>query len=225
MQVDTPSQQKKSKISGTSGASLGGKLFMGYQIPVLRQYVHNVTLGYACIDLLSPPSGATWGVFNDRDVKEDMTDALLDNFRENFVDNCSDATAINVAVMPGWITLKPGQLPKTVNNLVINTVPALEFTEQGAEAILPSNLWMLSGNHRRRALKKYLDEFAQELEEVKASVQMPVDEDASHDAMFEQLAEKQNATKKVIPELEEKLASERKWVVRLIDRGTSRFCA
>jgi hypothetical protein len=59
---------------------------------------------------------------------------------------------------------------------------------------------MLSGNHRRYALRKYLNDFAQQLKKIKAGMQKPVNKKASHDARFKfkQLAENQNIIRKVI---------------------------
>jgi hypothetical protein len=216
----------------TTTAKVDDKTFMGLNIRMLREKIEKATMGYMRIDLINPPPGSYWGQFNNREIMENQVKPLLKDFVENWVDNCCDAHAIEVAVKPGWLVLNPRdpKVPIKVNGMDIMNVPALEFTREGADAIIENNLWMLGGNHRREALRRFLDDIAKKISELKAGI-AKLQED-QHKAGLPGASEYSGYTiekdkegdrlQREIEELEEKIATDRMWVVRLIDRGAPR---
>lgn len=56
---------------------------------------------------------------------------------------------------------------KAIDGKGIKNVPVIEFTEAGLAAIKQDKLVMLGGNHRRKALRLYIDSLKRELEDDK----------------------------------------------------------
>lgn len=234
MDVDTADKNPE-EMGPDTGTKVkpDNKTFMGFDIAVLRDKIRKATMGYMRIDLISPPPGAIWGTFNDRKILESMVLPLLQNYGDTWVDNCCEARAIEVAVKPSWLVLDPRdpeKVPTAVNGKHVDDVPILEFTPEGARETLDDNLWMLGGNHRREALRRHLDGIAKRVEEMKAAVQKLQDDqhkgglpctgaysgfDFEKDQEGDKLVE-------AIEVLEKKMATDRKWIVRLIDRGAPR---
>jgi hypothetical protein len=198
-------------------------LFNGYEITTLREKKRGAELGMLSMKLFEPPAGAHWGQFNDRPVDGKAVKELVSDF-ERLVDNCTDGTAIDIAVKKAW--LDPGVvLHKTVEGMRIAEVHELKFTEAGQAAIAPDNLWILGGNHRREAVQVYVNEKKRERDVAKKrleshggkskSVGGGGDEEGSATRELEEL-------KAAVKKLEEAIAKASVWVVKVYDRGEVR---
>lgn len=203
---------------GGASVAVDRHLFMGYDITMLRGKIHGALLGYMRINLINPPEGAHWGQFNDRAIREDWIRDLSNDYRDTFVDNCSDRRAIDIAVKTGWLAMDAKKIPSTPNGKKIGEMPMLEFNKVGAEEVKPKNLWMLGGNHRRVALTGHLDKIRSEIKELKEilaaqqAVQVSGGFKGTLDVEGNKILER-------IGLLEEKVEREEQWVVRLFDRG------
>lgn len=191
--------------------------FGGVSITLLREQKKAAELGYVSMNLLEPPEGAHWGEFNDRKVDPDWVSTLLKSF-ENNLDNCTDQTAVEAAVKKSWLK-NPDQIIPSVEGKLIQSIPKLEFTDEGKTAILPKNLWMLGGNHRREALIQLVTKWKAQLKEKRKQIgKMEAEEQSGIGGTIddeEELESLQKSTKK----LEELIRSSSVWVVRLYDRG------
>ena len=223
MDVDVAGEDAPEDEGSKKPTKIDSTMFMGYTLRKIRGIVNSATIGYMRVDMINPPPGAFWGMFNDHAIRESWIEELLKDYRESMVDNCVEFRAIDLAVKPEWLTIDPygekTKLPKTIGGDLITDVPALEFTEEGAEAILPDNLWMLSGNHRRVALRRHLEQLTKEVEELKEECRVLEMEQVKNGFNAEINGRRNVLMKEDIPELETKIAHQRLWAARVIDRG------
>jgi hypothetical protein len=194
--------------------------FMTFPLERLRGKKDEAFIGYLSIDLYDPPKEATWGRYNDRIVNQRWVRELVEDFRKN-VDNCTNEDALEVAVRREWIQNADDILP-TVNDKSIEEVPMMEFTREGKEALQPDNLIMLGGNHRRIALKTYVEEIKEQLEVMK--VKLKAKEEAAHKSsdITGPIGQELRQVKEQVEKLEKRLGTSQKWVVRLYDIGEER---
>ncbi|KAH9048595.1 hypothetical protein EDB83DRAFT_2522862 [Lactarius deliciosus] len=207
-----PRSQKNQKLPATElGDGRDGAEFGGFQKSELREKKKAAELGYLSINIVDPPEGAFWGKFNDRKVDEQWVNNLVTSFTEN-LENCTDVTAIEVAVKKTWVK-NLDSIMSTVDRHQLSEVPDIEFTDEGKEAIARGNLWMLGGNHRRKALTKYRKMKSEELKTMKNQVGKMETE-----ALADEARKELDTAKKAVKRLEETVAASSTWVIRLYDR-------
>ena len=136
------------------GAGAEEQVFFGVDLTTLKNYKREAKLGYMKMNLVNPPSGAFWGKFNNRAVSEEWVQSLHNSFVKE-MDNCADDHSIDVVLDPAWLA-NPDALLQSIDGMKIEDVPEISFTGTGAAMIKKNNLWMLSGNHRRFALARYI---------------------------------------------------------------------
>jgi hypothetical protein len=197
---------------------LTAQTFMGYDITMLRGKIHEAFMGYMKINLIHPPKGSHWGQFNDRPIELPWIAGLVNDFKEEFVDNCSTLRAIEVGVKPAWLTIKVGDIPNTSEGLTMDKIPMLELSAVGKTEVLPENLWFFGGNHRREALKQYLEELGKDVKALEEDVTKVLKEQSEEFQNDKEITG--NKTERIAKVLKEKIAREEMWVVRLYDRGT-----
>jgi hypothetical protein len=191
--------------------------FSGCELTKLRELKKAAELGFMSLDIVNPPRGAYWGKFNDRQLKDEWVNKLAEDFNSK-LDNCTDGTAIEVAVKKEWLK-DVNKIHRTVEGLTIQEVEVMDFTEEGKREIAMNNLWMLGGNHRRAALTLYLTSKRQELEEtqkqigtIKAEKRQGVEGTEEQDIA---------SLKMEVEKLEDKIKTSTHWVVKLYDKGRS----
>lgn len=174
------------------------------------------------MNVLKPPDGAMWGRFNDRTVHEPWQNRLVELF-EAKLDNCTDKTAMEVAVKKEW--LKYPDAPVTsVEGRVINDVPFMELSDIGKQELETvkvsgpgkkwGELWFLGGNHRRGALEIFVERIEDELKQNAKQIERI---EASGEDKEEDLEELRSRAEKLTADLD----ATQQWVVKLYDRGTS----
>ena len=194
-----------------------GENFLGVDLAEVRKVKKAAKIGYMAFPLYPPPAGAHWGEFNNRKMEEDAIEQMLVSFK-GAIDFCSDLCAIDVAVKRHWVENIGEALADSVEGFKMHQLPVVTFSEQGKKEILPRNLWMLSGNHRRETLKRYVDELVEEIKELhkkikdikggKTEAELSTDKNWEIETVKAAIAEKQKMVDK-----------SKKWVVRLYDRG------
>lgn len=162
------------------------------------------------MNLLEPPQGAHWGEFNDRKVDNKWVARLAAGFLSH-LDNCTDETAIELAVKKEWLKDASKAL-KTVEGREMKDICAMEFTAEGLQAISNNNLWILGGNHRRAALRVYMNEKVKALQQARA-------ESEALEAEGDAKKGEQEEAKKRIGRVAEEIDAASQWVVKLYDRG------
>lgn len=173
-------------------------------------------IGYMSIGIYPPPEGAFWGEFNNRMIQEEWIEGMTVGF-EKHIDNCADGCAMDMAVRREWID-NIEVVRRTVEGSRIHLVPEVSFTEEGKKAIIPENLWMLSGNHRRETLTRYLDKLTDDIEKIEMKIKkikgskdvVDLDKEKKRDV---------DGAKAAIAKKQEIISKSTKWVVRLYDRG------
>lgn len=129
--------------------------FMGFQIKALNKRKAEAKIGYMAMNLYSPPKAATWGVYNDRKISDMWVQSLVKSFKgvleHNYEKNC-----IEIAIRPEWLKNRDAVLT-SIDGLGIEEMPHMEFTEEGEAAMAPDKLIVVGGNHRRQALRIYVD--------------------------------------------------------------------
>jgi hypothetical protein len=196
---------------------LEGTKFSGFEKTHLRDKKREAVMGFMSMNILEPPYGANWGQFNDRPIDEKAVSALAKAFSTN-MDHCTDGNAIDVAVKKYWIK-NIDHLERTVEGKSIKEVAEVEFTEEGLAEIKDNNLWMLGGNHRRHALKKYVGGLKAELEAKNKGITQMVAKTRKGD-LSEALATGLTTQQMEASNLKKQIEVSCKWVVRLYDRGT-----
>jgi hypothetical protein len=178
-----------------------------------------VQLGYMSTNIIKPLEGAGWGRFNDRAVKEAWVQHLASEFVNN-KQNCRKNTAISIAVKKSWIKNVDEIMP-SVAGKDIEEVPMLELTDEAKNLIRASEedeIWFLSGNHRRLALKIHISRLGKEkeaiLKEAEKMHKKQIEGGHNHD---------QNAEEKEFKAQAEKLGRDietaSRWAVLVYDRG------
>jgi len=127
----------------------------------LRKKKQEAFIGFMCINILEPPEGAEWGVFNDKVIKSKW----LETFRLKFHNRAGpeiyiDKNVIDIRVKRHWIENIQESL-QTIEGMT-DRVPKMKLTLEGFEETQPKNLWVFSGNHRRQALGLYIADKKQE---------------------------------------------------------------
>lgn len=228
---------------------LQAKTFMGFDVTRLRGEIQKAFMGYLCVDIIDPPSGATWGYFNDRWVDKKWLKDLLGAYEEQGVDNCADKTAIEVAIRESWIknprisakdkdtakgkdadkdkdaeakARKKTSIMGSVEGHTIHQIPMMELTDKGKAEVKPDQLWMLGGNHRREALKIRREGILGELAKCKEAV-AKIEEENKRAGYTGSVDVEKDRFVKVGVLLQKQLDMEKKWVVKLFDRGERRF--
>lgn len=195
--------------------AIEGGLYIGFDITVLRRKKQQALLGYMSIDLLDPPAGAEWGHFNDRLVEPSWVRVLVDHY-EKMVDNCTDATVIDAAVKKAWVA-NLSDIKSSVEGEHIEDVPVMSFTEAGEKEMVPKNFWILGGNHRRIALRSWVDAKRKEVAIHQAlSEKLKKEEEHGYDYSRDRAIREAD---RAASDLEEKIRKSQKWVLRLYDRG------
>ncbi|KAH9022645.1 hypothetical protein EDB85DRAFT_1895168 [Lactarius pseudohatsudake] len=206
-----------------NGVAPDGATFNGIAKTVLREQKKAAELGFMKMDIVNPPQGAHWGRFNDRKLNNEWVDELAIQFQSN-LDNCTDESAIEVAVKIEWLK-DVTKVHQTVDGKAIEDVSAIEFTDEGKTAIANNNLWALGGNHRREALILYVSAQREELEEKRKEFNR-VEEESKKPTQARlgpakgAAVERQDieAYKKLLKALEDKIENAGYWVIKLYDR-------
>ena len=193
--------------------------FQGFKLEDLRGYKEKAHIGYMSMKMYEPRPEATWGRYNDRVISKPWVATLVRHFGTN-MDNCTTDDAIDMAVDLSWIQNIKAVL-KTVNGKTIAKVPEIEFTSEGLKAIKPDNLIMLGGNHRRLAVKDFVDELKSQLEREKASLKAKEGELSKTDEFAGELTNEVQVLKQKVDVLEGRIKTSQHWVVRLFDKGES----
>jgi hypothetical protein len=202
------------KMSAADNPDLG--TFIGVKVDDIRAKKKAAELGYLRINLSSPPKGLFWGEFNDRRLDTRAVNRLLTRFRGN-LDNCSENSAMDLAVRQEW--LRPGvEFKATADGVAIADMTEIEFTDAGAMAMKKDELWMLGGNHRRKALSLYMAEKAKELEGVKKALATQEEVEEGGGGTTETEAEIKGLRTRM-EMLEGEIEKGTFWVVRVYDRG------
>ncbi|KAI9430720.1 hypothetical protein H4582DRAFT_2063460 [Lactarius indigo] len=204
-------QRKRSKAKrGQTGQIYeDGTMFGGFEKAELREAKKEAEMGYMTMNLASPPGGAYWGRFNDRVVNEEWVKSLMEAYNL-CLDNCLDGTAVDVAVKKSWIA-NVSEMVGSVEGKSVKTVAQMEFTEAGKEEIGKDNLWILGGNHRRQALLRHLEGRQKVLDKMKTQLSRKEAKGGEEDEEVESM-------RKEVRSVEEKIATDSMWAVRLYDR-------
>lgn len=193
-----------------------GDRYFGIDLADVRDVRKKAELGYMSMSLYPPPPGAFWGEFNNRRIREDWVAGLMEDY-EKRIDNCSDLTAIDVVVKCEWIK-NFADRKKTAEGSKIHLLPEMEFTEEGMKAINPRNLWILSGNHRRESLTRYLDKLLAEVKAINLKIK-EVRDSAGSKALSADKQKSVDDAEATVRKKEEIIEKSKKWAVRLYDRG------
>lgn len=157
-------------------------------------------------------------------VKQDWVDELCDSFVEN-MDQCTDANAMDIVLDWTWLTEDCRKTPMLlIDGFKVMDVPLLDFTTAGKQAIKPNNLWMLSGNHRRLAVIKYVGLLNEKLEEAKSKVDEVLKGKTLRelDKMADGAKRQLEDAKERVELLKKRIVQSSHWTVRVYDRGTWR---
>lgn len=213
-------QKKEPKVSDRDEGIYNNKFF-GHDITLLRSKKSNAELGYLKINIIDPPIGTVWGTFNNRPTDGRTINEMVSLY-EKHLDNCSQDHAMYITLDPTWL-VHPDSFLKNVDGYTIDQVPALEFTPDGIRAIKTTGLWMLSGNHRRLALIKYVDKLKEQLEDAKASID-EIAQGKSPDEiaqMGEDVVKELKEEEDRVTALKERIEKSYFWAVKVYDKGES----
>lgn len=191
---------------------------MGFPLEQVRSKKQDAFIGYLSMPLYDPPKEATWGRYNDRVVNDSWVATLVKAFSRR-LDNCTNEDALEVAVQREWIRNVDDILP-TVNDRTIKKVPLIEFTREGKDAIQPDNLVMLGGNHRRLALKAFVDALKQQLEHTMSKMKEKEAQAHKESDVSGPISEELKMLREKEVWLEKKIATSQNWVIALYDIGT-----
>ena len=188
---------------------------------MLREKKKLAQIGFMAMNVVTPPKGAFWGRFNDRKLREGWVDELEQGF-EKSLENCTDETAIDVAIKKQWLK-NAGLIVSSVEGKSIMSIPVMEFTPEGEEEIGHDNLWVLGGNHRREALGRYVIKKKKQLDENKTRIDSlengKADSDTGQRGAEEDEHQDLDTLKRLSKRLEEQVEGSCFWAVRLYDRG------
>jgi hypothetical protein len=177
-------------------------------------------LGYLSIDVMNPPKGTVWGHFNDRQVDGGQVEKLLVKYKTN-VDNCTSSTAMRVAVKSAWVTNLSAAMANVMGK-TIDEVPMLEFTPEAlaefADDDVNHGLWMLSGNHRRIALRKHLEVVETDLATLQEN-HAAVEERIRVEGFKKEVEDERIKLEEDILQREQTIAMSSRWAVEVYNRG------
>jgi hypothetical protein len=151
-------------------------------------------------------------------VNPDWVAKLVEDFAKR-LDNCTNEDALEAVVKRTWIQ-NMDSIEPTVNDKKIKEVEEIEFTREGKIAIAPDNLVMLGGNHRRLALKIYVDALKEQLEKDNKQVKTKTTQAHKQSDITGPIGAELKELKERVEWLEGKIAISRHWVVALYDIGT-----
>ncbi len=169
------------------------------------------------MNIVKPPQGAYWGRFNDRQIDKSWVNKLLEAFNDN-LDNFADRTAIEVVVKKEWLK-NASEVVESVDGKSIGTVAMIKFTDEGQQAIAKDNLWVLGGNHRRRALVEYVTTKTKELDVMKKQIRDMEAAAKPGPQGGEEDGQNLDALKRAAKRQEELIDASSLWAIRLYDRG------
>jgi len=173
------------------------------------------------MNIIDPPEGAIWGKFNNRPLNQAWVHSLSESFTSD-KDSCTDGYSLDVALDPAWLQDSTVFLP-TVEGLAIGDVPVMRFNTEGKLQIKDNNLWMLGGNHRRQALRLYVDNMKEELLKTKQAIDKAIS--GKTDVEVRGMNSDQLTTVREGQErmkiLQDKIDNSGMWTVRVYDRGAS----
>ena len=197
---------------------LDNGMYMGVDMDAVLKNKDNAFLGYLSMDVYRPVEGAIWGHFNYRKYVDKWVTSLSEMY-EHTLRSCTNDTAMCAAVKRGWLTNTDDELLASVDGKKIHDVPIMTFTEEGAAAIKDSNLWMLSGNHRRQALTIFLDKIRVQQEELKERI-LELKAEIRNSSEDEPVKKEEVtlATDK-IKTLDEKIERSCMWAIKIYDIG------
>ena len=188
-----------------------------YTVTEVEGWAAAARLGYFAMDILNPPEGTIWGKFNDRPIDLPQIDKLVEDFSGRLM-NSSEVFAMFVAVKKEWVKNLP-QISKEVAGLTMDKLPLIEFTPEALEEIAKTEgLWMLSGNHRRRALTIHVQKLRVQLEELqerKRKLHLKQRE-AGYDCILDA---KEKRVDREIKLVMDAIVMDSRWLVRVFDRG------
>lgn len=196
-------------------------MFFGFKKELLRKLSGKAIIGYMKINIIKPPEGTYWGQFNDRAISDTWVDTLFQTFCNGELDRCTDRNTMDVAVDRAWLDGGGNDATDLVDGYTLDEVPEIAFTVGGKKAIKNNNLWMLSGNHRRLALKKYVESLKATMEEAQEKID-EVKKDKSEDELAklgEGARRGLEENEAIVEEMKEKIEEGSYWTVRLMDRG------
>jgi hypothetical protein len=196
------------------------KRFFGFDIKYLRKTMEENVLGFMRLNIVNPPAGTYWGRFNNRTISHKWVDELYDSFAKS-IDYCLEANTMDVALDPKWITIGKEKMMPRLGGLDIEDLPLIAFTREGAEAIKNNNLWVLSGNHRRLAILKYVKHLNEKLQHAKERMEEITGKKTEVELanMGENAKQQLTAVRKHVEMIEEKIEQSSYWTVKVYDRG------
>ena len=112
---------KEPVILEDSGAN---RKFFDFELKDLQAKKAQAHIGYLSIDLYKPPDGAFWGKWNNCRVIPDWINGLVAMFKSSGVNNCTDSTAIDIAVKREWVA-NLAEKCNTVKGKSIDEVPEI----------------------------------------------------------------------------------------------------
>lgn len=181
--------------------------FMSFPTKVLNQRKTNAQIGYLSMNLYDPPAEARWGVYNDRKINGGWVTYLVTDFKREY-GNCMEDDSIEIAIKPEWIK-NIDQVMQKIGGMSIKDLPEMEFSEEGQAAISPDKLVILGGNHRRAAVRQYVDDMEAEIEIEEKKLKMKGSE----------AVEETSALRARIGRMKAVASEARFWAVRLYDQG------
>jgi hypothetical protein len=199
-------------------ASKPDAFFNEFEITYLREMKRKAELGFLSMPLFEPPKAAHWGKFNDRALEDKAVNELLTHFSGN-VDNCTESTSIDVVVRKGW--LEEGLVfHDSIEGMRVEKLNKLAFSEDGEKAAATEKLWVLGGNHRRKAVKEYVESkqkarqaFSKQLE---TATRTTKNKTASGGP---ERVEDGEEIKEEMERIDVDIAKASQWAIRVYDRG------
>lgn len=203
-----------------TGEGLDKNLYFGIDREELLREETKAKIGYMSVDIMNPPKGTKWGHFNDRPFDEPLIAHLVAEFPYKLL-NSTDATSLRLAVRRKWVKNADEAL-ETADGANMSIMPRLELTDEGEKAVASEGLWMLSGNHRREALGRFLEKMREWLAKLDATVAK------YHGRQLKEGAanaddEREKTVKAAADKLRAEIGLQSRWAVKVYDRGELSF--
>ena len=194
------------EVNTGEGLDVNPDIFFGKDVGEIEKLKGRAFLGYLTMNVVDPPDGALWGVFNDRPIKPNWVKDLIKDYARKIVQ--TESTAMQIAVKRHWIAnITEAEGIKSLDGIAIANVPEMKLTSEGEVEIPQVHLWVMGGNHRRLALKAYIDNLKTQFQKLeKKSVGKAK---AKVEENQKKLQEMKDKVEKTSPN----------WVVELYDRG------
>lgn len=192
--------------------------YLGVETTELLRRKEHAAIGYYKMNIASPPSYASWGVFNDRQEEQKSTNILVASYRVH-LDNCTSKTAIDVLIRKKWLKDEKKEQIRVVDGKKLSDLPELEFKAEFQEEINRETVHILGGNHRKSALEKYIKEREADLAAIRKKLAAAKVEDIALDegnpSATDNLAALKDDEAKTVRDLEKAT----RWAIRVYDRG------